>query len=148
MLFQSCALWVLRSHRVFSILGRELRLGLAPGPISAALMGCHQTAADSLLRPPGAQHPALALPASVPRTHLAAGTSPWPSLPSSCVQGLILPEVLGSDSPAAAFPEPSLIAGEDDLSILRTSHTSVQLHHHASERSCVYRLPYERTDQP
>lgn len=68
--------------------------GPCAGSLSAALMAPRRG------QPPAASG---APPPCPPRAPRAAGISPWPSLSYSCVRGLIPPELLGSESHAAAF---------------------------------------------
>lgn len=103
--------------------GRGAEAGPCAGSLSAALMAPHPG------QPPAASG---APPPCPPRAPRAAGISPWPSLSYSCVRGLIPPELLGSEPHAAAFPEPSLISGENDLSaLLPTSRIGPRLRHRA-----------------
>lgn len=143
MLFRSCAQGgaVVAPRFVASWRGGAVA-GPCAGSLSAALMAPHRG------QPPAASG---APPPCPPRAPRAAGISPWPSLSYSCVQGLIPPELLGSEPHAAAFPEPSLISGENDLSaLLPTSRIGPRLRHHAPRgaawsprppRRCVVAAP-------
>lgn len=144
MLFRSCAPGgaVVAPHFVASSGRGGAVAGPCAGSLSAALMAPHPG------QPPAASG---APPPCPPRAPRAAGISPWPSLSYSCVRGLIPPELLGSESHAAAFPEPSLISGENDLSaLLPTSRIGPRLRHRAPRgaawsprppRRCAHRRP-------
>lgn len=124
MLFRSCAPGgAVVAPRFVASWGGGAVAGPCAGSLSAALMAPHCG------QPPAASG---APPPCPPRAPPAAGISPWPSLSYSCVRGLIPPELLGSESHAAAFPEPSPISGENDLSaLLPTSRIGPRLRHRA-----------------